>query len=294
MTGILVVNKPKGYTSHDVVAKVRRSLNMQKVGHTGTLDPLATGVLPILLGNGTKLSQYIINHDKEYIATIKLGVKTDTGDIEGNIIEEKVVNKYSDKQIKEVLDTFKGKQKQIPPMYSAIKVKGKKLYEYARKGENIEIEPRDIEIYSIELIDSTTNIIKIKVNCSKGTYIRVLCEDIAEKLGTIGTMQNLERTKVGDFCLEDAIQIEDIENLELVKQKLITPEKIFKDLKEIELSNKELQQFLNGVKLENKNIDGLYKIYCENKFIGIGKIFENKLKREYVVGGSSDENTYNM
>lgn len=294
ITGILVVNKPKGYTSHDVVAKVRRSLNMQKVGHTGTLDPLATGVLPILLGNGTKLSQYIINHDKEYIATIKLGVKTDTGDIEGNIIEEKVVNKYSDKQIKEVLDTFKGKQKQIPPMYSAIKVKGKKLYEYARKGENIEIEPRDIEIYSIELIDSTTNIIKIKVNCSKGTYIRVLCEDIAEKLGTIGTMQNLERTKVGDFCLEDAIQIEDIENLELVKQKLITPEKIFKDLKEIELSNKELQQFLNGVKLENKNIDGLYKIYCENKFIGIGKIFENKLKREYVVGGSSDENTYNM
>ena len=294
ITGILVVNKPKGYTSHDVVAKVRRSLNMQKVGHTGTLDPLATGVLPILLGNGTKLSQYIINHDKEYIATIKLGVKTDTGDIEGNIIEEKVVNKYSDKQIKEVLDTFKGKQKQIPPMYSAIKVKGKKLYEYARKGENIEIEPRDIEIYSIELIDSTTNIIKIKVNCSKGTYIRVLCEDIAEKLGTIGTMQNLERTKVGDFCLEDAIQIEDIENLELVKQKLITPEKIFKDLKEIELSNKELQQFLNGVKLENKNINGLYKIYCENKFIGIGKIFENKLKREYVVGGSYDENINNM
>ena len=282
MEGIIIINKPANYTSHDIVAKVRKALNIKKVGHTGTLDPLATGVLPILLGNGTKLSQYLINHDKEYIATIKLGVKTDTGDIEGNIIEEKKVEEYSNEQVNNVLNMFIGKQKQLPPMYSAIKVKGKKLYEYALKGEKVELEPRDIEIYNIELIENNNKEIKIKVNCSKGTYIRVLCEDIAKKLGTIGTMKELKRTKVGDFYLENAIELEDLENLELVKQKIITPEKIFEALEIIKLSNEELKQFLNGVKLENKNKDGLYRIYTENKFIGIGKVLENKLKREYV------------
>ena len=282
MEGIIIINKPANYTSHDIVAKVRKALNIKKVGHTGTLDPLATGVLPILLGNGTKLSQYLINHDKEYIATIKLGVKTDTGDIEGNIIEEKKVEEYSNEQVNNVLNMFIGKQKQLPPMYSAIKVKGKKLYEYALKGEKVELEPRDIEIYNIELIENNNKEIKIKVNCSKGTYIRVLCEDIAKKLGTIGTMKELKRTKVGDFYLENAIELEDLENLELVKQKIITPEKIFEALEIIKLSNEELKQFLNGVKLKNKNKDGLYRIYTENKFIGIGKVLENKLKREYV------------
>lgn len=282
MEGIIIINKPENYTSHDIVAKVRKALNIKKVGHTGTLDPLATGVLPILLGNGTKLSQYLINHDKEYIATIKLGVKTDTGDIEGNIIEEKEVEEYSNEQINNVLNMFIGKQKQLPPMYSAIKVKGKKLYEYALRGEKVEIKPRDIEIYNIELIENNNKGIKIKVNCSKGTYIRVLCEDIAKKLGTIGTMKELKRTKVGDFKLEDAIELKDLENLELVKQKIITPEKIFEALEIIELSREELKQFLNGVKLENKNKDGLYRIYTENRFIGIGKVLENKLKREYV------------
>lgn len=196
MDGIIIINKPSGYTSHDIVSKIRKTLNIKKVGHTGTLDPLATGVLPILLGNGTKLSKYLINHDKEYITTIKFGVRTDTGDITGKIVEEKEIPKYSETKIKEVLKGFEGKQKQLPPMYSAIKVNGKKLYEYARSGQSIEIPPRDIEVYNIELLSLKKDSIEIKIDCSKGTYIRSLCEDIAQKLGTVGTMSELKRIKV--------------------------------------------------------------------------------------------------
>ena len=196
MDGIIVVNKPSGCTSHDIVSKIRKSLKLKKVGHTGTLDPLATGVLPILLGNATKLSKYLINHDKEYVATIKLGVKTETGDIEGSIIDEQKVPLFTEEQIIEALNSFVGKQKQMPPMYSAIKVNGKKLYEYARNGEKIEVTTRNIEIYNISFLQYIDNKIKFKVSCSKGTYIRSLCEDIAQKLNTVGTMENLERTQV--------------------------------------------------------------------------------------------------
>ena len=174
MDGIIVINKPKGYTSHDVVAKVKKILNVKKVGHTGTLDPNATGVLPLLLNNGTKLSKYLIEHDKEYIATIKLGIKTDTADSEGNVIEEKAVGDLLN--VQEVLNTFVGKQTQVPPMYSAIKVKGKKLYEYARSGQTIQIEPRKIEIYSIELlnISKETNEVTYKtVNGQECAYVDV-------------------------------------------------------------------------------------------------------------------------
>lgn len=187
MDGILIINKPKGFTSHDVVNVVRKSLNEKKVGHTGTLDPNATGVLPILIGKATKVSKYLLEHNKEYIATIELGKKTDTGDIEGKIIEEDVnvynVLKNTNKnKTQEVLTSFIGKQKQIPPIYSAIKINGKKAYEYARQGQVVEIKPRDIEILNIKLLKFLNNEIEFKVTCSKGTYIRTLCEDIAKKL----------------------------------------------------------------------------------------------------------------
>lgn len=282
MDGIIVINKPSGYTSHDIVSKIRKKLNIKKVGHTGTLDPLATGVLPILLGGGTKLSQYLINHDKEYIATIKLGVKTDTGDIEGQVIEEKEVPEISVEGLGQVLKSFLGPQKQVPPMYSAIKVNGKKLYEYARQGEKIEIEPRSIEIYSIELLELKQEQIKIKVACSKGTYIRTLCEDIAEKLNTVGTMSALKRTKVGEFDLEKAITVEELENEQIVQNSLITPEKLFINKPEIKLVSEELVKFLNGMTLKKENENGLYRVYVEGKFIGIGDISNNRLKREYV------------
>lgn len=282
MDGIIVINKPSGYTSHDIVSKIRKKLNIKKVGHTGTLDPLATGVLPILLGGGTKLSKYLINHDKEYIATIKLGVKTDTGDIEGQVIEEKQVPEISEEGLGKVLQSFLGPQKQIPPMYSAIKINGKKLYEYARKGEKVEIEPRNIEIYNIELLEFAQEQIKIKVVCSKGTYIRTLCEDIAEKLNTVGTMSALERTKVGEFELKNAITIEELENEQIVQNNLITPEKLFWGKPEIELDQGELVRFLNGMILKKEKPNELYRIYVQGKFIGIGDITNNRLKREYV------------
>ena len=186
MDGIIIINKEKEYTSHDVVSKVKKALNISKVGHTGTLDPNATGVLPILINKGTLLSKYLINHDKTYDVTLKLGERTDTADSEGKMIEEKeVLDKYLEKEyVEEVLKSFVGKQKQKPPIYSAIKIGGRKLYEYARKGVEIDIPEREIEIYNIILkdIDLKNKVILFKVECSKGTYIRTLCEDIAREL----------------------------------------------------------------------------------------------------------------
>lgn len=292
LNGIIVINKPKNYTSHDVVAKVKKLLNIKKVGHTGTLDPNATGVLPLLLNSGTKLSKYLIEHDKEYEVTLKLGIRTDTLDGEGKVLEKKEVNRKmleNTKQIEKVLNLFTGKQTQVPPMYSAIKVKGKKLYEYARSGENVEVQPRQIEIYNIELqkVDIKKQEIEFKVQCSKGTYIRTLCKDIATKLGTIGYMKELNRTKVGKFGLEEAITIEKleeyIENKKYEDLNIITMEELLKEKEKIVLNEKNLEMFLNGVKIKIENKTGIYRIYNENKqFIGTGVVQENKLKRDVI------------
>lgn len=292
LNGIIVINKPKNYTSHDVVAKVKKLLNIKKVGHTGTLDPNATGVLPLLLNSGTKLSKYLIEHDKEYEVTLKLGIRTDTLDGEGKVLEKKEVDRKmleNTKQIEKVLNSFTGKQTQVPPMYSAIKVKGKKLYEYARRGENVEVQPRQIEIYNIELqkVDIKKQEIEFEVQCSKGTYIRTLCEDIATKLGTIGYMKELNRTKVGKFGLEEAITIEKleeyIENKKYEDLNIITMEELLKEKEKIVLNEKNLEMFLNGVKIKIENKTGIYRIYNENKqFIGTGVVQENKLKRDVI------------
>lgn len=283
MDGIIVINKEKEYTSHDVVAKLKKKLNISKVGHTGTLDPNATGVLPILIGKGTKFSKYLINHDKIYEVELELGKKTDTADIEGKIIEEKNVDeKYIKENLLQVLESFVGKQEQIPPMYSAIKKNGKKLYEYARAGEKVEIEPRKIEIYKIDLNKYDKNIISFVVSCSKGTYIRSLCEDIAEKLNTLGYMKNLKRLQVGKFNIKDAVYIDDID-LKNVNDYLITLEEILRGIPCINLDEKKLKLFLNGVQLTDNNIDGLYKIYVANKFIGTGTIKKGLLKRDIIL-----------
>ena len=291
MDGILIINKPQGRTSHDIVAKVKKIVN-NKVGHTGTLDPNATGVLPLLIGKGTLCSQYLIEHDKIYEAVLKLGIKTDTADSEGNVIEQKEVQlaNLSDENVTAVLNGFLGKQEQIPPMYSAIKVNGKKLYEYARKGQTVEIKPRQIEIYKCELkyINVEEKEICFTVHCSKGTYIRSLCEDIAAKLKTVGYMKNLNRTKVGRFDISDSITIDELEeNLEreafMIKH-FITIEKLFEDKKAITIQENRLKHFINGVKLTLKLEDDLYRIYNEeNKFIGIGSSKNNLLKREIIL-----------
>ena len=305
MDGIILINKEKKYTSHDVVAKVKKILKV-KVGHTGTLDPNATGILPLLLGNATKISKYLINHNKEYIAELKLGVKTDTADGEGKVIAEKQVNleeifENINESIQQILNSFVGKTLQKPPMYSAIKVNGKKLYEYARKNEKVEVKSRQIEIYKMELIklDLKENIIKFKVRCSKGTYIRTLCEDIAEKLNTYGYMKELQRTEVGDFKIENAITIGELLNLNKLKDKInvdalnivnskdrkyfIKIEELFMDKKIINLDEDLLNKFLNGVMIKNNNIDGIYRIYNKNNYIGIGVNKNQKLKRDVIV-----------
>ena len=285
MDGILIVNKPKNCTSHDVVYKVKKITN-QKVGHTGTLDPMATGVLPLLIGKGTLCSKYLIEHDKIYKATIQLGKKTTTADQEGEVIEKQEIanNALEPQYVTKRLKEFLGKQIQTPPMYSAIKVNGKKLYEYARKGQNVEVPKREIEIYEIELlnIDKQNKKIEYKVHCSKGTYIRSLCEDIAEKLGTIGYMAELERLKVGKFILKNAVSIDDLEK-ENIEKNIITIEEIFKNNEKINLTRKKLELFLNGVQITYDNPDGVYKIYCENKFIGTGTVKEKLLKRDVII-----------
>ena len=285
MNGVLIVNKSKGYTSHDIVAKVKR-ITGEKVGHTGTLDPLATGVLPLLIGKGTLCSKYLMNHDKTYIVLLKLGIKKSTGDEEGEILEEGNVDEklLNEECVKAVLESFLGEQMQIPPIYSAIKVKGKKLYEYARKGQEVEIEPRKITIYNIKLlkIDKELRELQFGVSCSKGTYIRSLCEDIAKKMGTIGYMKELQRTKVGAFSIERATLIEDL-NEQTIEDHVITIEDLFKDLEMIELNEKKLQLFLNGVKLSFDLKGGIYKIYHNQQFIGIGIVKDHLLKRDIVI-----------
>ena len=285
MNGIILIDKPKDYTSHDVVAVVKR-ISKQKVGHTGTLDPIATGVLPLLIGKATGISKYLINHDKTYIATLKLGIKTNTADSEGKIIEEKEVPEVSKKQVIEVLNSMLGKQTQVPPMYSAIKVNGKKLYEYAREGKSVEVKARNIEIYNMKLIELNAEEAEItfEVSCSKGTYIRTVCEKLAKNLNTVGYMKELRRTKVGEFEISDSIKIEILKKDEgLLEEKIITIEKFFENKTKIELNDRELQLFLNGVKLNKDNLDDIYIIYNQNNFIGIGIIEAGKLKRDVIL-----------
>lgn len=210
MDGILLVNKPSGMTSHDVVNHIRKVLHTKKVGHCGTLDPDATGVLVLCVGKATKALQFLMSEEKEYIATLSLGTSTDTYDSSGVVIESKEF--VGVENVEKVLDSFLGKQMQMPPIYSAIKVNGKKLYEYARNQEEVKIEPREIEIKEIELLKQENHMIQIRVICSKGTYIRSLCVDIAKELGYPGHMSHLIRKRSGHFDLKNCYDLKDIEN----------------------------------------------------------------------------------
>lgn len=205
--GIINIYKEKGYTSHDVVARMRGILKQKKIGHTGTLDPYAEGVLPVCLGRGTKLCDMLTDKDKIYLAELFLGRETDTQDITGEIISESKVN-VTEKQVYDTIMSFIGDYDQIPPMYSAIKVDGKKLYELARKGQVIDREPRRVHIYDIDIVEMSLPYVKMTVHCSKGTYIRTLCHDIGKKLGCGGTMYDLQRTRVSRFDISGSITLD--------------------------------------------------------------------------------------
>ncbi len=259
MDGILIINKPKNYTSHDVVNIARKALGTKRVGHIGTLDPNATGVLVLCVDKATKLVKYYENHSKKYLATIKLGLKTDTDDITGKVIDEGSVEGITDEQIQETLQTFLGKQKQVPPNYSAVKIKGKKLYELARRDFIIpDIDPREVEVYSFADFSVTERgqyiTFQVTVHVSKGTYIRAIARDLGEMLGCFGTLQDLERTEIEKFKLKDAISIE--------------------DLKAGKYEVKEPFQFLN---LPSITVEGNYRALIANGRLLDPDLFETKL-----------------
>ena len=208
--GIFNVLKPPGMTSHDVIAFLRRVLNTKKVGHGGTLDPDAAGVLPVFTGTATRLLEFAVEGRKQYLVEVTLGKQTDTGDDSGSVVKEMPVPEFPEETLQKVLQSFLGKQKQLPPMYSAIKINGQKLYQLARKGVEVERELRDIEVYKLELLNFTANTLTLAVDCSKGTYIRVLGEDIATALGTCGTMSFLLRTQVGSYHLNESHTLQEI------------------------------------------------------------------------------------
>jgi len=276
MNGILNIYKPTGMTSFDVVRKIRKISNVKKVGHAGTLDPEASGVLPVCIGKATKAIDYIMEDFKIYEAELKLGVITDTYDREGKILQESEV-KADVEEITQVINSFVGEIKQVPPMYSALKVNGKKLYELARAGIEIEREARPIVIYDIDIIDIKIPYVKFRVKCSKGTYIRSLCYDIGEQLKCGGMMWNLQRTATGQFHIEDAINIEDL-NEENISKHIMAIEKAFQKNAKITIEDRFIKFLLNGVVVKDKTltckfeIDNTYSIYNnENDFIGIAE-----------------------
>ena len=269
MNGLLLINKDKNMTSRDVINKLNHIFSMKKIGHTGTLDPLATGVMVCLFGKYTKLVDLITSYNKEYIGEIKLGIKTDTLDITGNVIETQNV-KVTNEDILKVFDNFPKEYMQEVPIYSAVKINGKKLYEYARNKETIELPKRKVNIYNLELISFNKDIITFKVKVSKGTYIRSLINDLCEKLNTIGTMNNLIRTKQGNFDIKDSYKLEEILNGNYKFQNI----KEFLDYPVIEIPDKYIKKVENGNKVENIfNIEDKVIFTKNNKDLAI---YENK------------------
>lgn len=264
MDGLLLINKKENMTSRDVVNIASKKLNTKKIGHTGTLDPLATGVLVLAVNKGLKVVEDITALDKEYIAEVTLGIKTDTLDITGNILEEKDERVITKEELNKVLDSFIGKYEMKVPIYSAVKVNGKKLYEYAREGKKVELPIKNVYVYNMELLEINDNKFKFKCKVSKGTYIRSLINDICEKLDVIGTMSSLTRTKQGNFDIKNAIDLEEIdENTKLIS--LIDSI----NLPKVEADEYLFNKIKNGSKLQNRyNYDEFAFIY-NNELIAI-------------------------
>lgn len=286
MDGIINIFKPKGITSHDVVKEIRKIIGIKKVGHTGTLDPNATGVLPICIGKGTRISEYLLTLNKEYVGELTLGIATDTQDSDGKVI------KCSDKKIKEeeiykAFKKFVGEIDQVPPMYSALKHNGKKLYELAREGKIIERPSRKVHIYNLEIKKIHDNKIIFYVKCSRGTYVRTLCEDIGNLLGTYGHMSHLIRVGVGNFKIDDSISLDYIKRLDKgqLKSFINSMDEGIQHLEYIIVDDKYYNQIINGAILPYVDIDiNKYKlnipirVYCQSTFIGVGKLINKNNK----------------
>ena len=277
MLGLVLVNKPQGITSFGAVARIKRLTGEKRVGHTGTLDPMATGVLPIFVGRATVLSQYLLDADKSYTATVRLGVATDSCDITGKVISECEVAKDID--LKSVLQKFTGKQMQIPPMHSAIKQNGVRMYELARRGETAEIPPREIEVFKLNQTSPVNSQNEFEIECtvSKGTYIRSLCRDIGEALGCGATLTSLCRTATAGFTLRECVDLEQLTE-DNIREYILPCDLAVEYMSKIMVSEKQAIRFSNGGELSLDRIkydgfanNGVYRVYFENKFLGLGR-----------------------
>lgn len=278
MNGILNIFKPKGMSSFDVVRVVKKVAKTGKVGHTGTLDPEATGVLPVCIGRATKIIDYIMDSEKVYEVTFKLGIRTTTYDLEGEVLEERDTSNLRDEDILGVVKDFIGEYSQVPPMYSALKQNGVRLYELARKGIEVEREGRLIKIYNIEDVKINNPYVSMKVTCSKGTYIRSLCYDIGERLGVFATMTELNRSKTSVFSQEKSININDLTE-ENIEDYIVTMEEALSKYEAIIVHGKYVKLLVNGVRVADNRFtkdkiinNRLYRVYDENNnFIGLGE-----------------------
>ena len=284
MTGILILDKPEGWTSHDAVGKLRGIFKQKRIGHGGTLDPMATGILPIFLGRATRAVSMCEMMDKEYLAEIRLGIVTDTQDITGNVLSKSYAE-VSDAEFEEALRLFTGEQKQVPPMYSAIKTGGKKLYELARQGIEVERAPRGITIYSLEITSKTETGYSIRVVCSKGTYIRTLCHDIGARLGCGGTLSALRRTRVGAFSIAEAVTIDTLSDAaanEKHSDYLRPVDSLFSDCPSLTVTGTDEGRCRNGSECRLVNTpDGRYRVYnAQNEFLLIGSVSAGILRTE--------------
>lgn len=297
INGIVNIYKEKGYTSHDVVAVLRKVVGQKKIGHTGTLDPDATGVLPVCLGRATKVCELLTDHDKTYEALLLLGKTTDTQDISGQVLEERDSGDLTEEEVRSCIESFIGEYDQIPPMYSALKVNGKKLYELAREGKTVERKSRRVQIHGIRILEMNLPHVRMEVDCSKGTYIRTLCHDIGEKLQVGGCMEELERTKVGRFLKEDAVTLDEVrQKMEQGEgAELFTPlDQIFAELPAVTVTDAKAWMSYNGNDLpecfllekeewtdgqevrvydSRKNFIGLYQYRTLKKLFHIKKMF---------------------
>ena len=275
MNGILLIDKPQGWTSHDVVAKLRGLLGQRRIGHSGTLDPMATGLLIVLLGRATRAAEFAEAQEKEYIAGLRLGLVTDTQDITGRVLERHDAD-VSPQELESVLNNFRGDLMQLPPMYSAIKIGGKKLYQLARKGQEVERRPRPVRISRLEIAGEIEGGYSLLIQCSKGTYIRTLCHDIGQALGCGGTMSSLRRTAIGSFRCEDACSVEEVEKA--VKsgaaEELIIPvDRLFEGLPSVTVDYSEEQKCRCGAAFHTEQPDGEYRVYsAKGEFLMLGRV----------------------
>ena len=277
--GILVIDKPADWTSHDVVAKLRGILHVKRIGHAGTLDPMATGVLPVFVGRATRAAEFAAEREKEYIAGLRLGTVTDTQDVTGSVLETRPVS-VSREDLELVLDRFRGDILQIPPMFSAVKKNGKKLYELARRGEEVERAPRPITIHALELMEQVTDTdYVLRVLCSKGTYVRTLCHDIGQALGCGGTLYSLRRTKAAGFELGQSVTLEQVAGAEDPSALLLPVESYFDRYPPLLLTDPAFEQRVrNGATLDMGGADGVYRIYGpDGAFLAISRLENGRL-----------------